>query len=379
MKYWTQTTLILLGTLTLAFSQDFWRKLAAPPTKFAYTSTKRIFITADDRLFLSTQAGIYTSADGGENWDSLTSALPEPLYVSKDGEIILGKGHGLWRSGDGGSSWDSISLGDSLEPYSVLRSVQGNLFVGLKSSDGFLRGEKGDSNFSVVFGSVGNSFGVWNSLLQDGSGSIYGMQDYATDLYKSIDNGDSWDTLPIPADRGRLKGSYLARDGRVFYVTEGASVLTVDETGSAFTEIARVDTALRTSGAVVCVRRDGAIFVSDWNKIVASYDGGKTWKGEMGGIDTLTRDSRYNIMDMETDSRGFVYAYGPVGLYKSVDSLGSSGIKHPAFLRQQDGSHEILLDDRGRIRFRESGHGVSRILDPQGRVLQAQEIPNKTK
>lgn len=74
---------------------------------------------------------------------------------------------------------------------------------------------------------------------------------------------------------------------------------------------------------------DGIIIFVESKNIYLSSDSGLNWKIETSGIDTsIDLFGDIYVVNIVIDSKGFIYLYGPNGLYKSTTGLNGLNIKN---------------------------------------------------
>jgi len=317
----------------------------------------------------------------GTHGKILDQIIPMNLFMFLErGQLQLGGTNHFFRSKDGGQTWDSIANPTPSGIWSILETDLNSILVGLRNADAVLRSDDEGLSFSLVLGDPGFSPAVWNFLTTDFSGKIYATQDFRSEIYMSSDNGDSWDTLSMP----KQSGAYTSMNGRVFFITQNSVILKVNDEGTELLDHAIVDPSLNVYGAQVCVRKDEAIFVSNFKDIFLSFDNGLTWKLENSGFDTtgvFVDDIR--IMGIEVDSKGFVYVYGPGGLFKSRTGNNGISIKNSKIFMLDGGtSLEIFpnpFKNKSKISFNLSKKGLIKIMGIDGKTLRHYNVSNKTK
>ncbi|MFO8040886.1 MAG: hypothetical protein R6U67_15730 [Sodalinema sp.] len=159
---------------------ETWTRLTSDP---AWDTRRNLQIAispnyaADGTIFVGTNAGVFWSADAGASWQPLAGLADfaddyiEAMAVSPEFEsdrtlVTSIRGRGLWRSLDGGQSFTQI--GDSKLLFSKLNGIP-------------------SAGMAIQFSP---NYGQDNTL--------YAMGDPNTALYRSRDQGLTWETLRVP-------------------------------------------------------------------------------------------------------------------------------------------------------------------------------------
>ena len=132
---------------------------------------------ADKTLFAISRAGLYRSINAGDSWENITSKfLNEPTFMeaiaispnyAEDRTVIVSpRGRGLFKSTDGGETFSAI--GDSRMTFARMTNVP---------SAG--RPLQFSPNYAV-------------------DKTLFGFGAAETEIYRSIDDGESWEALSIP-------------------------------------------------------------------------------------------------------------------------------------------------------------------------------------
>jgi photosystem II stability/assembly factor-like uncharacterized protein len=163
------------------------------------------------RLFASSaNQGILVSADRGATWKSLVDRVPRadsmPLHsayrIHAMGRYLLaGTAYGIYRSGDSGATWkreDGIRLVPG--EYSYLQ------IAGFVEQAGRLIAS---SDSGILISSDSGAAGSWKRVGNGMIGNILSLGRYlyawgAPGIFRSQDQGSSWDTLPGPSEEFSL-------------------------------------------------------------------------------------------------------------------------------------------------------------------------------
>jgi photosystem II stability/assembly factor-like uncharacterized protein len=169
--------------------------------------------------------GIYKSEDSGNTWKIIPSTFNSTFYtvasllITPDsGHIFAGTVAGLYKSKDGGENWDKV-LGAGLrfgstddKFYTLHRAKNGNIFA-CNSSRIFKTTQGGDLG---TWKSISNN-GFPNNLTrtemavapsnQDIIYAVGAIGSIASNVYKTINGGETWTAMPKPNWNDGCSGS----------------------------------------------------------------------------------------------------------------------------------------------------------------------------
>ena len=216
----TLTVLVIsLSMVFLAAQADVWEDTHGP----AGGDVLGLVSPASGVLLAGMMDSVYRSTDGGLNWS--LQGEPEMGVLSfldhSSGTVFAGTYQmGLYRSDDGGSSWSPSGIFNG-RIFAVAENQAGHVFVGMKDH-GVLRSIDQGHTWAMLTEDVAPFTNVL-SLLVDHQGRIFAGTYYATGIYRSTDNGDTW----TPASNG-FTGNYVYSlvedDGGRIYAAGGAGV-----------------------------------------------------------------------------------------------------------------------------------------------------------
>ena len=181
---------------------------------------------AQDRtLYTVAETGVYKSTDAGESWQSTTENTPiaeawnlhiaiSPNYV-QDSTLYVSSYDGLFKSSDAGGSWEPVAIADVDPERTFLEAValspsyaqDGTLMVSLRGK-GLYKSVDGGETFAPI-GDASLAFSRMYNVPCAGrpiefspnyakDNTIFGFGTADTDLYRSTDGGDTWETLQTP-------------------------------------------------------------------------------------------------------------------------------------------------------------------------------------
>ena len=186
---------------------------------------------ADKTLYAGVKDGIYKSVDGGSTWQSVNNGIPSMPEESKlaispnykvDQTVFAGTNAGLYITRDGAQSWHKLTLVGTaeiddgyVEAVAISPNYQNDrtLIMSVKGR-GLFKTVNGGETFTQVGDdllnsnhSLANMYGFWPptvpikfSPAYSLDQTIYGVSE--TNLFKSIDGGNTWANLPIPTPQG---------------------------------------------------------------------------------------------------------------------------------------------------------------------------------
>jgi photosystem II stability/assembly factor-like uncharacterized protein len=192
--------------------------------------------------------------------DSGTQPLMAVHFESETTGYVAGTFNRLFRTDDGGKTWtpwmDRVDNPNELHFYAVAGGPKGLYLAGEQGMVWRLGAEKG-SFVARALPYQGSVFG----LLSDGAGTLlaFGLRG---SLYRSIDEGKSWERVSIGSQAGITSGAVL-RGGAIVLATQAGEIVRSVDGGKTF---ARTKTARpmsyygvmsADSGEVVLVGSEG--------------------------------------------------------------------------------------------------------------------------
>jgi photosystem II stability/assembly factor-like uncharacterized protein len=258
-------------------SSDFgetWQRIIYPLQEDVW----RIYIEDSGRVFITTDNRILTSTDAGESWTQLSFSNGNPGSIGRDksGNLLVGSSNGIYRyqetddswkelnngiharrieriqftssgsilvlslgnwyrSTDGGASWTVLKFDStvtSVSAYSPILSTRaGSIFIAaaFENECGLLRSTDDGVSWKKI--SVLSNYYFFYGLAESSTGDLYAIDGY-NNIYMSSNNGDSWSrvasgaayigpiTLGIAADN--IGNCYIAKDSSVLILRNGA-------------------------------------------------------------------------------------------------------------------------------------------------------------
>lgn len=191
--------------------------------------------------------GIYKSADNGLTWDSVlmeTGGLTSyyTLAINAQGDLFAGRSANLQddtiqviRSTDSGQTWAPASGGIPANGERVIVLAidnEGRLFAGKEYGDLYRSENNGDSWEAL---DADLSWGYLNDLAANDKGHVFAATSFG--VFFSTDHGESWDTLNTGLNNTEVNAIFLSKSGRLFAGTNGGGAFRSAATGTAVKEL----------------------------------------------------------------------------------------------------------------------------------------------
>lgn len=251
-------------------SGNSWEQFAPPAhdaSLRAIGSEGDLYAVSNDRQHL------YFREFGGEQWFELYTPLREIRFLTVDRHVgghlyIAGFGGPprAYRSLDNGNTWQPITSPNPLFIFTVDPSNGTTLYADgnqlfMKSTDAGMTWQTLDTQFGATFrfAAAPSDPNVLYRLVRDSS-----LAEFVLSLWRSEDGGQTWTSLPLPAD---AFGTYL----------------------------------------VVHPKRPRTLFLAGGFRVYQSDDGGESWRD----ISTGLPDN--NINSLEVDDAGRALHLGTIG------------------------------------------------------------------
>ncbi|HMY71590.1 MAG TPA: BACON domain-containing carbohydrate-binding protein, partial [Blastocatellia bacterium] len=206
--------------MNLAATPSVWERV----NRGLMTANIQALAVAGNNVFCGTRdAGIYRSSDQAQNWTAANAGLTDAnvTVLAVIGNMLFAgtETGGVFRSTDGGQSWTSVNQG--LEEKRILTlAVKGaSLFAGTDGK-GMFRSDDNGANWKAVnqglvvpgseqVSSITSIAVSGGNLILNGSTKALDKLGQIASLFRSKDNGETWEALkpPISSGIGRSDGS----------------------------------------------------------------------------------------------------------------------------------------------------------------------------
>ena len=224
------------------------------------------------------------TTDGGNTWTTVLSdssyALFSVFFTDIDNGWVVGSNGVILHTHDGGSSWEHASSGlaSTCVSFLAINSNDQLFAVVYKEEDSM------SSLFSVVYrtSDKGNTWArlpaPWGTtrikyMDFNSSGNVFVIT--GTDVFRSVDDGDNWQTVG-----GTQSFSCFAIDSndRIFAGTSYENVYRYDDNGTDWTQTGHWRVAPNFSVDAIAINSMDHIFVCTYPGIYRSCDNGENWE-----------------------------------------------------------------------------------------------------
>jgi photosystem II stability/assembly factor-like uncharacterized protein len=320
-------------------------------------------------LYAGTASGVFRSTNNGGTWTTLNNGLTNTnvvsLYAGSAGLLLAGTdGGGIFRSTNDGASWTDVSggLGAFRNVWAFANTGTGQIYAGTWGG-GIFRSTDDGATWSQA-----PMTNTWiYSIAATPSGSVFAGGYDASGVYRTTNNGVSWQSLNtglsglgVTALAVDDSGSVLLGTGN--YSETGGAVYRSTNSGTSWTA---VSTGLPAAMVhAFAVNASGHYFAGTVGSgVYRSTNRGANWSAANGGLGSPV------IRSLLATPGNLFAATGTAGVYRSTDNGGSwspvgTGIANPrtwALAANQAGAIVVgtgVYGDSGLV-YRSTNNGAS--------------------
>ena len=258
--------------------------------------------------------GVLRSDDNGKTFtlvnQNLISTLVYGVACDRRGNVFAVTEDFIWRSTDRGATWERLSLeiGEVLnEPAFAIDSI-GTLYLG--NLNGIWVSQDSGRNWTnPIRPTKANASYNCFALEVSASGVVYGATQYG--LLRSVDHGVTWDTIKSDLPPGAMKGVVVADNGDIYADDGNSNIYRSIDTGQSWTNIPY-------STGIVIAKSRSLLFSTSKPDLFRSTDSGATWDQMV--LDPINHRTVFNLL---LDRHGYLLAPTDSGVYLSKDNGNS--------------------------------------------------------
>lgn len=306
-----------------------------------------------ETLYASSQFpdnNVFKSTDAGAHWTIVSKNLPASVRITsleadpaRSGRLYLaGISEGVWRSGDGGATWSPARRGlpgrglIGITVLAAARQPAGTAFAGTFGPGLFRTRNAGQLWEKVPELPAGQVTALALAPLDSKriyvSLSVAEGEGTTTQLYRSLDGGDSWAATgePPAGSPGILALAVHPRQPLTVYAGASGHVFKTTDGGQHWTDTAPLPSpevltlafgaASGTGSPVLYV---GTRPVSEPGGLLRSADGGASWTRASNGLTGLITTA----VAVDPGDPNVVLAAAPPGIYRSGNRGGRWGVR----------------------------------------------------
>jgi photosystem II stability/assembly factor-like uncharacterized protein len=400
MKSLTYYYAVLILFYSSIFAQEeIWKQTKGPETGYVETFARN----SAGQIFAGTYQGyIYRSDNEGDSWQILNSSSAPKLInnlMIPDGTTIYAasESNGLYKSIDNGSTWDRISGSLPVTISALGKTADGDILVGTRYGSGIFKSSNGGQSWTPVNTGLGELTSQHHikgfALSPTGSVFVCGID---TAVYKSDNNGESWDEFGKLSTTREFKGIICTANSNLLLATLGSGVyrspintpnwiqVNTDLENLYLYTITRPETGIEvfcgcTTGDIFKTENDGNTWTevdgdvsnqtvkavlafeniilkgTSGEGIFGSTDNGGTWQSKNAGFINAM------IHDLEISDSGTLYAGTQDMVYISTDD-GNQWIRKFSGL-PSNYVNDLLKDETNNSIFAATSYGMARSSD----------------
>jgi len=274
---------------------------------------------SSDTILAGTEAGVFRSSNNGGSWSRLDSLKPAgavfSLATSPSGSLFAVATYQLFRSTDKGTRWalDTNGLQNATIDC-IAADSSGKVFAG--TNRGLFRSTDDGMHWtSVMPNRPVDLFEVFTLIVGSDDALLIGTNE---GIYRSTDSGQTWSARITGLRKFGVRNVYALPSGLVYSVTAWGGTFSSSDLGITWS---RMEPSIFNDGGgfqTFATNKHGIIFAGASGHIYRSTNGGVDWDILLVGLPPYAQ-----ILTIDFDTLGAVYASGYYGVYKSTDDGNS--------------------------------------------------------
>jgi photosystem II stability/assembly factor-like uncharacterized protein len=265
--------------------------------------------------FLGSGSKIWRTTDGGINWNELTIqnlnvSISKIIFVNNDFGIGVGGSGTIIMSTDGGGNWISKNIGDTENLKSICVSNNGSLLAcsyGNKIYKSIDNGESWNSKETEAF--------ILSDIAFVNENIGFGVGLYNTSI-KTTDGGETWFSIP-PIIQNRSMFAIKFINQSIGYVIGGSEITKTTDSGDSWSP--KYNAGGAQLNDITTFGEDIAWVVGS-DKILKTINGGDNWTQQ-------TFSPYHYLLSVNCINSLICFAIGGEGsLYKTTDGGGVTSV-----------------------------------------------------
>ncbi len=248
--------------------------------------------------------GVYFSSNGGGDWvqRGLVGQTVFSLTMNGEGTIFAGtKDNGVYKSADNGLTWEQINNGLYNKNIFRVKIVLNNLLFACSESDG---GIYRSTNFGESWEITGVTAGTINRAIINETGNIFAATLFGVQKYNG-QSGD-WSVLGLTSVSSVRGWNWLSdiindNESNMFVSSWAGNVYKSIDNGMTWDSTTSIDT-FQTHIVDMALYPDNSVLLGTFNYIKRSTDKGISWSTLINGLPNSI------IHNIEVTEKGVIYA-----------------------------------------------------------------------
>ncbi|MGE5410877.1 MAG: VPS10 domain-containing protein, partial [Clostridiales bacterium] len=304
-------------------------------------------------LLLFTSAFLFfqsVSFAQSSNWQQLASPFYEGVFsisAAPNGNLWTITGNIAYMSTDQGNTWKKMkSIPNIYSSKVAVNPYNGNIFI-ICGYTSIYRSTDNGQSWDNIF--LGQDVGPVGCISFNPNGDIIaaaGYSDVASTIFVSSNKGTSWTKKSTMIDNAEVLSIAVTKSGNYVASTHLGIYRSADG-GSTWTCVSQSLPKLVYNA--IKMAKDGTLFTGTQSKIYSSTDDGQSWQ-----VSYMTGSGLF-VKSIVADSSGNVWACDIYGLYRTID-YGQNWFRVSVDLDNK-GINDFTSDPSGNL-FAGSQHGI---------------------
>jgi len=295
-----------------AEAQNFWQPLNGPSGAIL-----SLIINSSEHIFAGTDGGgVFRSTDNGQTWTPVTTGLTHKIVytfaINSGGDIFAGTDGGVFLLKNNVESWMQVFDKPTI---ALAINSSGHIFAGTNANGmNLFRSTDNGNSWESLYIAGGFVSPQIFPLAINSSDYIYaGIKHLNNRLLQSTDNGVNWTTVSPVLNPNFILSIAINSSDQVFVGTNGSGVFRFTNNGGSWEQLNNgltntdiLSLAISSSGHVFTGTNGGGVF--------RSMDNGESWTQINTGLTNIF------VNTIAINSNGYIFAGTKGGMFRSVQS-----------------------------------------------------------